>query len=93
MSTHSHPAFARIQSVSNADPVKVSTQPVDRHRLARRSWTWRSSSGPIYLDGYSDEPDAIDSDGNVHVPDALGLGVRLDWDYIEKHRTARAVFE
>ena len=36
---------------------------------------------------------AIDPDGNVHVPDAPGLGIRLDWDYIEKHRTARVVFD
>ena len=51
------------------------------------------ADGPIYLDGYSDELDAIDPDGNVHVPDAPGLGVGLDWDYIEKHRTARVVFD
>ena len=51
------------------------------------------AGGPIYLDGYSDELDAIDPDGNVHVPDAPGLGVGLDWDYIEKHRTARVVFD
>ncbi|HIC70144.1 MAG TPA: mandelate racemase, partial [Candidatus Latescibacteria bacterium] len=51
------------------------------------------AGGPIYLDGYSDELDAIDPHGNVHVPDAPGLGVRLDWDYIEKHRTARVVFD
>ena len=51
------------------------------------------AGGPIYLDGYSDELDAIDPHGNVHVPDAPGLGIRLDWDYIEKHRTARVVFD
>ncbi len=48
---------------------------------------------PVYLDGYSDELDGIDENGHVHVPDGPGMGVALDWDYIEKHQTGRTVYD
>ena len=28
----------------------------------------------------------LDADGCVRVPDAPGLGYRIDWDYIDAHR-------
>jgi L-alanine-DL-glutamate epimerase-like enolase superfamily enzyme len=46
----------------------------------------------VYTSGYSDEIDAIDGKGNVTVPDLPGLGVTLDWAYIEGHKTGRAVY-
>ena len=42
---------------------------------------------PIYR-GYRDALDAIDANGHVPVPQAPGLGVELDWDWVEKHRTS-----
>ena len=30
--------------------------------------------------------DPLDADGCVPVPDAPGLGYRIDWDYIDAHR-------
>jgi L-alanine-DL-glutamate epimerase-like enolase superfamily enzyme len=30
-------------------------------------------------------PDAIDSEGNVHMPTLPGLGYDIDWDYIKEH--------
>ena len=47
---------------------------------------------PVYLN-YEDKLDSIDENGNVSVSDGPGLGVELDWDYIEKHRTGRVEFE
>ena len=40
----------------------------------------------IYTD-YRDGLDAIDERGCVFAPEAPGLGVTLDWDYINKHKT------
>ncbi len=47
---------------------------------------------PVYLDGYSDEFDAIDKDGCVQAPQKPGLGVAIDWDYITRHTTATATY-
>jgi len=41
---------------------------------------------PLYLN-YRDGLDAIDENGFVYAPDGPGLGVDLDWDYINEHRT------
>ncbi len=41
---------------------------------------------PIYLD-YSDELDSIDSNGNVWAPDGPGIGVELNWDWINFHKS------
>jgi L-alanine-DL-glutamate epimerase-like enolase superfamily enzyme len=48
---------------------------------------------PVYLDGYSDQPEDLDADGCVPVPDGPGLGVVYDWDFIEANRTALHRFE
>ena len=45
---------------------------------------------PIYLD-YSDELDSIDSNGNVWAPDGPGIGVELNWDWINFHKSGEQV--
>ena len=48
---------------------------------------------PVYMCGYSDQLNCIDSDGCVDVPSGPGLGVSYDWGFIEKNRTHLEVFE
>lgn len=48
---------------------------------------------PVYACGYSDQADAIDAQGCVPVPGGAGLGVRYDWEFIERNRTERFVFD
>lgn len=48
---------------------------------------------PVYADGYSDQLDAVGSDGCFPVPDRPGLGVQYDWQFIDSHRTRLHVFE
>ena len=48
---------------------------------------------PIYLDGYSDEIDCIDNNGNVTVSDKPGLGVLYDWDHIKKHTLHKVIID
>jgi L-alanine-DL-glutamate epimerase-like enolase superfamily enzyme len=40
---------------------------------------------PLYTN-YHDNIDAIDEKGHVHVPDGPGLGVEVNWDFIEANR-------
>lgn len=47
---------------------------------------------PAYGGDYSEELDAIDSDGTVPVPDGPGLGVPIDWDYIEDRAIRTRVY-
>jgi L-alanine-DL-glutamate epimerase-like enolase superfamily enzyme len=42
---------------------------------------------------YEDGLEAIDKAGNVFAPEGPGLGVEFDWDWIEKHETARIKFD
>ncbi|MCY4520973.1 MAG: hypothetical protein OXC13_09360 [Caldilineaceae bacterium] len=51
-----------------------------------------SSETPIYLD-YSDGLSSIDGDGCVAVPEGHGLGVEINWDYVERYRVGKQVFE
>jgi L-alanine-DL-glutamate epimerase-like enolase superfamily enzyme len=46
----------------------------------------------IYTD-YRDALDAIDDKGCVYAPEGPGLGVTLDWDYINAHRTNSITIE
>lgn len=48
---------------------------------------------PIYADGYSDELDAIDANGQVPVPTGPGLGVTIDWDWVRAHDINKVVYE
>ena len=47
---------------------------------------------PVYLGEYADGLNAIDKNGRVSVPDGPGLGVPLDWDYINAHTTDHAQY-
>jgi len=53
--------------------------------------TW--SPDELYLSGFKSRLHAIDSDGCITVPEGPGLGVELNWDFIEKHRTGQRTFE
>ena len=44
-------------------------------------------------DGYDDQLDSIDENGCVDVPEGPGLGVTLNWDYIEKNTIDKVVYE
>ena len=48
---------------------------------------------PVYVDGYVDALDAIDENGCVQPPEGPGLGVTIDWDFIEKHTVDRVLYE
>ncbi|MEM9027522.1 MAG: enolase C-terminal domain-like protein [Pseudomonadota bacterium] len=48
---------------------------------------------PVYTCGYNDQIDAVDDDGTVPVPNAPGLGVAYDWDFIRGNETAAEVFK
>lgn len=52
----------------------------------------RNTVPPVYMCGYSDQADALGTDGCVAVPDGRGLGVSYDWDFIERNRVKRIVF-
>ena len=41
----------------------------------------------LYGDGYRDELDAIDDKGHVPIPQGPGLGVPINWDWVERNRT------
>ncbi len=58
------------------------------HPNCKNAW-----SLPIYLDGYSDEIDCIDQNGNVTVSDKPGLGVSYDWNYIKKHTLEKLIID
>ncbi len=42
-----------------------------------------SSNTPIYLGDYADTLSAIDADGCVPVPQGYGLGVEINWDWVQ----------
>ena len=44
----------------------------------------RTTKSPVYKD-YSDDLDAVDSNGQVLAPTGDGIGVELDWDWINAH--------
>ena len=48
---------------------------------------------PVYTDGYSDELDACDQNGEFPVPQGPGLGVEYDWDLIAQRRTGLVEYE
>jgi L-alanine-DL-glutamate epimerase-like enolase superfamily enzyme len=48
---------------------------------------------PVYLCGYSDQPETLAANGCVPVPDGPGLGVIYDWDFIERNRVHQLVFD
>ena len=51
------------------------------------------SRPPVYLDAPSMDLDAVGADGCFDPPGGPGLGLEIDWDYIKKNQTDRAVYE
>jgi len=50
-----------------------------------------NTAPPVFID-YSDKLDAIDVNGCVPVPEGPGLGVTIDWDFVEAHRVGKRVY-
>jgi L-alanine-DL-glutamate epimerase-like enolase superfamily enzyme len=48
---------------------------------------------PVYSCGYSDQLDAVNSDGCFSVPNGPGLGVVYDWEFIRRTQLQVHVFE
>jgi len=46
----------------------------------------KSSQPPVYPLEFTDELNGVDANGHVAVPQGPGLGVEMDWDYIEAHK-------
>ena len=53
----------------------------------------KNAMPPVYTCGYSDELDGVGSDGSFPVPDAPGLGVVYDWEFINRNSTKVHVFD
>lgn len=53
----------------------------------------RNAMPPVYTCDYSDQLDAVGSDGCFAVPDGPGLGVVYDWDLIKRNQIRVHVFE
>ncbi|MBM3279183.1 MAG: mandelate racemase [Candidatus Handelsmanbacteria bacterium] len=47
---------------------------------------------PVYTCGYSDQPQDLEKDGCVPVPQGPGLGVSYDWEFIAGHQLSQRVF-
>lgn len=46
----------------------------------------------LYGDGYQDTLDAIDGEGNVPVPHGPGLGIAINWEWVERQRTGKVEY-
>ncbi len=47
---------------------------------------------PLYRGGYRDALDAVDSEGCVPVPQGPGMGVEVNWEWVERHRTGKVEY-
>ena len=52
---------------------------------ASQTCAWLESHQPMFRIGLKNNPMNIDSTGMLHLPDGPGLGVELDWDWIDNH--------
>jgi len=43
--------------------------------------------------GYVGEVEVIDSDGRVSVPDGPGMGVEIDWEFVEERGTDHTLID
>lgn len=43
--------------------------------------------------GFVDSPEQVDSDGHVAIPDGPGLGVEIDWDFVERRETGHELYD
>jgi L-alanine-DL-glutamate epimerase-like enolase superfamily enzyme len=46
----------------------------------------------LFASDYRDDLEAIDERGHVPVPQGPGLGVEINWDWVEKHRTGLVTY-
>ncbi|MEF8850971.1 MAG: enolase C-terminal domain-like protein [Haloarculaceae archaeon] len=53
---------------------------------------WDHRLAPDLYEDYADGLRVVDDDGTVPVPDDPGLGVSIDWDYVEVRETDRRAF-
>lgn len=51
-----------------------------------------SGASPVYLNGYADTLTSVDAEGCVAVPQGHGLGVTLNWDWIDQHTVDRVAY-
>ncbi len=51
--------------------------------LAMTNGRWAETFHPVYSKGLKGNPLAIDAEGYKHLPTGPGLGVELDWDWID----------
>lgn len=49
---------------------------------------WSETFHPIYYRGLTGDPLKIDAEGYKHLPAGPGLGVEIDWDWIDDHTTS-----
>lgn len=47
----------------------------------------------LFLDDYQDEWDAVDKQGCIPVPQGPGLGVPINWEWVDRNRTGMVVFD
>lgn len=47
----------------------------------------------LFAADYKDEWDAVDSEGCIPVPQEPGLGVPINWEWVDRNRTGLVVFE
>ena len=52
-----------------------------------------SHAPDLFLGDYRDTLDAIDDKGHVPVPQGPGLGVPINWEWVERQRTGLTVYE
>ena len=53
-----------------------------------------ATQAPIYSERrWLDELDSVDENGCVELPEGPGLGIELDWDFIESRKSGETVFE
>ena len=55
---------------------------------ATRSSRFLEGHHPMFRFGLMDDPLRVHADGCQHVPTGPGLGVTLDWDWIDRHTVA-----
>ncbi len=58
------------------------------HPKCKNPW-----SLPVYKNKYNDELNCIDKNGNVKISNDPGLGVKYDWDYIEKNKIHKFIIK
>ena len=53
--------------------------------LSMTNGRWAETFHPVYSKGLKGSPLAIDKEGYKHLPSGPGLGVELDWDWIDNN--------